>query len=605
MKQRFGSWGLVVLMVAAVVASCSIHPPVGFIASADIQTLQKSSNLQSSGTSSSCVVAPGSTGSCVVIRCPAGQSTAQVYVAAGTLSGVVTVYTASDVAGVPGTYGTPPWSAAPGGTSSTTSLNSFPGSLTVTLGSTQWVEAVLTTATSGNATATITCSAAVAVQHGSGGGGGGGTVTEVDSGPGITGGPITGSGTLSLDIPVSVAHGGTGTSSPNPTATATACGAPVSGGGFPSYSVSVPVCPTSSPFSQATPAAGNCIGISTPPAAGTIAYTCASPTTAPSVAAGNCITISTPPAQGTINVSGTGCTAPPLPLSVANGGTGTSSPNPIATATACGAPVTMTGTWPSQTTLIPVCPTAAPTPNYVSVMLAETSMTHFYKFTGNTVGSTPGPCATSFADSISAGATAAPSPVPLTLATGAPQCGFPGVIQDGNTSMVPNNSGATAASWFSGDSSIIQTICNVSGGTCNLPFSVECVYYPSITNIGASRLFAVDAGQGLVPNYAALTGTLAVFVSNASKNAVFTGMEPVDFVYTFDGASTTKFYANGLLVGSIAASPAHVNAATVTFGGDAASTGASWTGRMQYCATFNAALTTQQVQAHFKATGFR
>src|SRR6185437_12015737 len=39
---------------------------------------------------------------------------------------------------------------------------------------------------------------------------------------------------------------------------------------------------TPTPFVPSTPAAGNCIGISTPPAAGTIAYTCATPTTAPS-----------------------------------------------------------------------------------------------------------------------------------------------------------------------------------------------------------------------------------------------------------------------------------------------------------------------------------
>ncbi len=42
-----------------------------------------------------------------------------------------------------------------------------------------------------------------------GGGGGSGTVTEVDTGNGLTGGPITTTGTVALTAPVSVANGGT------------------------------------------------------------------------------------------------------------------------------------------------------------------------------------------------------------------------------------------------------------------------------------------------------------------------------------------------------------------------------------------------------------
>jgi hypothetical protein len=41
-----------------------------------------------------------------------------------------------------------------------------------------------------------------------------GTVTEIDSGPGLTGGPITTQGTISLIIPVPVASGGTGAANP-------------------------------------------------------------------------------------------------------------------------------------------------------------------------------------------------------------------------------------------------------------------------------------------------------------------------------------------------------------------------------------------------------
>jgi hypothetical protein len=49
-----------------------------------------------------------------------------------------------------------------------------------------------------------------------GGGGGSGTVTQINTGEGLTGGPITSSGTIALAVPVSIADGGT-----NSTATPT------------------------------------------------------------------------------------------------------------------------------------------------------------------------------------------------------------------------------------------------------------------------------------------------------------------------------------------------------------------------------------------------
>jgi hypothetical protein len=53
-----------------------------------------------------------------------------------------------------------------------------------------------------------------------GGGGGGGTVTSVGSGTGLSGGPITGAGTLALTTPVAVANGGTGAANLNGLVTA-------------------------------------------------------------------------------------------------------------------------------------------------------------------------------------------------------------------------------------------------------------------------------------------------------------------------------------------------------------------------------------------------
>jgi hypothetical protein len=52
--------------------------------------------------------------------------------------------------------------------------------------------------------------------------GSGGTVTEVDTGTGLTGGPITSTGTISLSVPVTIAHGGTGVTSVTIAPTATA-----------------------------------------------------------------------------------------------------------------------------------------------------------------------------------------------------------------------------------------------------------------------------------------------------------------------------------------------------------------------------------------------
>lgn len=61
---------------------------------------------------------------------------------------------------------------------------------------------------SGTATVVLTITPASA--KGGGGGGGAGTVTNLATGPGLTGGPITSTGTIALATPVAVANGGTG-----------------------------------------------------------------------------------------------------------------------------------------------------------------------------------------------------------------------------------------------------------------------------------------------------------------------------------------------------------------------------------------------------------
>jgi hypothetical protein len=69
------------------------------------------------------------------------------------------------------------------------------------------------TVATGTATVTLQSSDKVNSLLFGGGGSGAGTVTSVGSGTGLTGGPITGSGTLALVSPVAVANGGSGTTS--------------------------------------------------------------------------------------------------------------------------------------------------------------------------------------------------------------------------------------------------------------------------------------------------------------------------------------------------------------------------------------------------------
>ena len=77
------------------------------------------------------------------------------------ITGTTTVYTAADVNGSAGVYGSPLWASTGGGTTNVQTITNS-GKLYVTLGSDQWVEAVFTTATSGHGIATVTCSGAVA-----------------------------------------------------------------------------------------------------------------------------------------------------------------------------------------------------------------------------------------------------------------------------------------------------------------------------------------------------------------------------------------------------------------------------------------------------------
>jgi collagen type VII alpha len=125
-----------------------------------------------------------------------------------------------------------------------------------------------------------------------------GTVTGVTAGAGLTGGTITGSGTIALSTPVAVANGGTGTATPglvagtNVTITGT----------WPNQTVN---------------SSGGASGVT-------------------SITAGTGLTGGTITTSGTIGLS--------TPVSVANGGTGTASPGTVA-----GTGISVSGSFPTQT----------------------------------------------------------------------------------------------------------------------------------------------------------------------------------------------------------------------------------------------------------------
>lgn len=175
--------------------------------------------------------------------------------------------------------------------------------------------------------------------------------------------PVCATASPGPSLPLSVANGGTGTAAPAPTSSN---GCTVSGT-WPSQTFS---CPTPGAFSQATPAAGTCIGVSTPPAAGTVTYTCATPTIAPSptVTATACAASPTVGAGGLISVGTSGCITAGTSCSVSCVGvllqTG-ASPTPQAGYAALAGAAIYTGfgaLW-----LGPPAPTASYMPNAVTV----------------------------------------------------------------------------------------------------------------------------------------------------------------------------------------------------------------------------------------------
>lgn len=125
-------------------------------------------------------------GDAVSALCNGGQSSADIYAGAG-FTGTLTAYTAANTGSVavpsPGPTASPDFVNAPGGTTYQQTLSTFPGHLHVTLGSSAYVFAAVTTASGGSTTVYITCSAAVSLNGLRGGGGGGNAPSPLPSSP--------------------------------------------------------------------------------------------------------------------------------------------------------------------------------------------------------------------------------------------------------------------------------------------------------------------------------------------------------------------------------------------------------------------------------------
>lgn len=258
-------------------------------------------------------------------------------------------------------------------------------------------------------------------------------------------------------------------------------------------------------------------------------------------------------------------------------------------------------------------PGAGNTPNpYASTVLAETSATHFWPMTDAS-------SCTTVADAIAGGATGAPSPVPLTVVasplpepTSSPaalQCGVAGIIKNGTTGI--EWLGTLVPAYLTVPSPVFQTLCNTSGGTCNLPFTVECIVDPGnssgFASSGKNFIFSSDTtGSGItlyITNPGA--GDMALWEGSGSQTfGVAASGTPIMLDYEFDGTAESYWFINGTLVYAHATSPSKTNASLSFFGWDGTTANNNfWSGRMHGCSTYNTVLSIAKIHAHYAATG--
>jgi len=383
------------------------------------------------------------------------------------------------------------------------------------------------------------------------------------------------------------------------------------------------VTPAASGAPQGIPTGGNCIAVSTPPAPGSIAAVLPSPTStstagAPSVswstAPGSCtLAVNFPAtvAQTTPSPSATSTSTAGVPACIWSGsypytlgcsfpaaGVGvlvTSSPGPINVAT------------PTSGTFVVGCNgctqrTSGAAGSYDALILSEASTTHFYPMND------AAPCNTA-ADAIAGGATALPSPQPMTTPTAGtgtlPVCGQPSLSGDGEASwQFPNGGnigylrapqGVFRSSPFTYEL-LYKHAAQASAGICVKNFIFDEDSNTSQTDFN----FDIEASATNVCSHKYYVPGSNVGAFDQITQAATTLLD-----VTFDG-TTVKVYANcDLLTTSTGSTPAPVSTSAGAIGAATDSGGVfnPFLGRISKFSVHNVALSQTVICSHAASLG--
>jgi hypothetical protein len=394
-------------------------------------------------------------------------------------------------------------------------------------------------------------------------------------------------GLIGLALAISVfgalaERGGLEAATPLPSGCYTdASGLPVCGPNYPG--------PGGTPGPQSSVGAGTCIGVSTPPAPGTVSYICPTPYPTPSSAAA-------PSAS------------PPIDFTAGSPGFYSINLGPCFSVLA--------GVLQVNTSAAS-CSTQGGTSAYDTAVLAIAD--HYWRFADPVTGSTPGPCTNgTMADST---VNTTPAPLP-TASTGAIVCGAQGVIKDGTSGIELDNgnvTGATGASFIEVPAAVTAGLCPTgTPATCTNAFTIGCTFIPNIlyatfsVSVSSQNIFNIDSDGGHFGLIITTNASGGQQLSTVGFNAA--GMnEPIavaasgvsyQVVYTFDGTTTSKFYVNGVFAAQTSTKPSQ-NGSTGAFGAlDATSGLDAYNGRIEKCwDNQTVAETPQVIRALYLASG--
>jgi hypothetical protein len=156
---------------------------------------------------------------------------------------------------------------------------------------------------------------------------------------------------------------------------------------------------------------------------------------------------------------------------------------------------------------------------------------------------------------------------------------------------------------------VFQTLCNLSGGSCDLPFTLECIVEVGVnaaTGSGSNFVWSIDTvgSHGYIQVKNPGGGDVMLWqVTGSQTFGVSASGIPVMLDYEFDGTSESYYYINGVLAVYATQTPQMTASSLSFFGWDGTTAGNFWSGRMQGCSTYNTMLTPTDIALHYKATG--